>query len=330
MNILSHQLFKEGAKIILDDILLSIQYKSIPKPVLIAGVNNESINSIVKTTAKNLLCNNEICDQSSKCNVCSQIESENYPDFHIINNQLENNIKSEEIQESIISKSYTTSTNNNGKVFSILNAHTMTSQAMNNLLKLFEEPFPGNVYVLGTNNIIEIPKTILSRCEIFTIPSLSYENFIYICTKKFQIDDVNFLKEIWFFTRGEILLSESMLNDHNKFEEYKSEIKKFFNFISCPIYKKIELSDYYLDVFKNNFSKFLYISEITKYIIRDLIIYRQTNHSDNNLLPFYVKTLEDKDNSKCVDIIKALDEVSNYYYKNVNTTLVIDNLIYSL
>ena len=49
---------------------------------------------------------------------------------------LENNIKSEEIQVSIISKSYTTSTNNNGKVFSILNAHTMTSQAMNNLLKL--------------------------------------------------------------------------------------------------------------------------------------------------------------------------------------------------
>ena len=61
-----------------------------------------------------------------------------------------------------------------------------------------------------------------------------------------------------------------------------------------------------------------------------MIIYRQTNHSDNNLLTFYVKTLEDKDNSKCVDIIKALDEVSNYYYKNVNTTLVIDNLIYSL
>ena len=50
---------KEGAKIILDEILLSIQYKSIPKPVLIAGVNNESINAIVKTTAKNLLCKNE-------------------------------------------------------------------------------------------------------------------------------------------------------------------------------------------------------------------------------------------------------------------------------
>ena len=330
MNILSCQLFNEGAKNILDDILLSIQYKSIPKPVVIAGVNSESINAVVKTTAKNLLCNKQICDHLSKCNVCLQIESESYPDFHIIDNDLGNNIKSEKIQESIIAKSYTTSTNNNGKVFAILNAHTMTSQAMNNLLKLFEEPFPGNVYVLGTNNISRIPKTILSRCEIFTIPSLSYENFIDICTKKFQIDDLNFVNEIWFFTRGEILLSESMLNDPEKFEEYKSEIKNFFNFISCPVYKKIELSDYYLDVFKNDFSKFLYVSEITKYIIRDLILYRKTNHSDNNLLTFYAKTLADKDDSKCLDIIKTLDEVSNYYYKNVNTTLLIDNLIYSL
>tara|TARA_B100000686_G_scaffold350523_1_gene446749 strand:- start:884 stop:1876 length:993 start_codon:yes stop_codon:yes gene_type:complete len=330
LNILSHQLFNEGAKIILDDILLSIQYKSIPKPVLIVGVNNQSINTVVKTTAKNLLCKNEICDHSIKCNVCSRIESEIYPDFHIIDNELENNIKSEEIQESVITKSYTTSTNNNGKVFSILNAHTMTSQAMNNLLKLFEEPFPGNVYVLGTNNINKIPKTILSRCEIFTIPSLSYENFINICTKKFYIDDIKFLNEIWFFTRGEILLSELLLNDSIKFEEYKSEVKQFFKFISYPVYKKIELSDYYLDVFKNNFSKFLYILEITKYIIRDLIIYRQTNRADNNLLTFYLKILADKDDSKCIDIIKTLDEVSNYYYKNVNTTLVIDNLIYSL
>ncbi|MEW6237809.1 MAG: AAA family ATPase [Candidatus Omnitrophota bacterium] len=51
------------------------------------------------------------------------------------------------------------------KIFIFNDAHRMTTEAANSLLKILEEPFPHNLFLLLTNNVFRILPTILSRCQ---------------------------------------------------------------------------------------------------------------------------------------------------------------------
>lgn len=51
------------------------------------------------------------------------------------------------------------------KVIIIDNAHLMTAEAANSLLKTLEEPAENTVFILVTANVQQLPVTILSRCQ---------------------------------------------------------------------------------------------------------------------------------------------------------------------
>ena len=114
---------------------------------------------------------------------------------------------------------------------------------------------PGNVYLLTTNNVNKIPKTIISRCEVYRIPILSKDNFVNLCNTEIGFSDSESISKIWFVARGKLNLSNLMINDISLTDEYLSEINKFVNFVSHPLNNKIQSSDYYLDMLKNDYSK---------------------------------------------------------------------------
>jgi DNA polymerase-3 subunit gamma/tau len=61
------------------------------------------------------------------------------------------------------------------KVFIIDEAHQITSEAFNALLKTIEEPPPWVVFVLCTTEAHKIPATISSRCQHFSFRSVGFE-----------------------------------------------------------------------------------------------------------------------------------------------------------
>jgi len=62
------------------------------------------------------------------------------------------------------------------KVFIVDEAHQITSEAFNALLKTIEEPPPWVVFVLCTTEAHKIPATIASRCQHFSFRSVSFED----------------------------------------------------------------------------------------------------------------------------------------------------------
>lgn len=60
------------------------------------------------------------------------------------------------------------------KVYILDEAHMLTREAWNALLKTLEEPPPHSIFIFATTEIEKIPETILSRCAVyqFTKPSL--------------------------------------------------------------------------------------------------------------------------------------------------------------
>jgi DNA polymerase-3 subunit gamma/tau len=74
------------------------------------------------------------------------------------------------------------------KVFIVDEAHQITSEAFNALLKTIEEPPEWVVFVLCTTEAHKIPATIASRCQHFSFRSVDFEDLMarmaWICTQE--------------------------------------------------------------------------------------------------------------------------------------------------
>ena len=64
------------------------------------------------------------------------------------------------------------------KVFIIDEAHQITPEGFNALLKTLEEPPPHVVFILATTELHELPETILSRCQHFNFHSASFSELL--------------------------------------------------------------------------------------------------------------------------------------------------------
>src|SRR3954469_24730321 len=74
------------------------------------------------------------------------------------------------------------------KVFIVDEAHQITSEAFNALLKTIEEPPSWVVFILATTEAHKIPATIASRCQHFSFRSVDFEALIarmdWICKQE--------------------------------------------------------------------------------------------------------------------------------------------------
>lgn len=62
------------------------------------------------------------------------------------------------------------------KVFIMHNAHTMTPQAQNALLKTLEEPLGSSIAVLLSDNLKKLLPTVISRCQVFDFSEVVESN----------------------------------------------------------------------------------------------------------------------------------------------------------
>lgn len=119
--------------------------------------------------AQSLFCHvpkgNEPC---LDCLECIRIQNRNHPDVHWIEPEGAS-IKIEQVRNLQKEFSYR-GVETNKKVYIIDQIESMTTQAANSLLKFLEEPHPGTVALLLTEQRQRILPTILSRCQMLKFP----------------------------------------------------------------------------------------------------------------------------------------------------------------
>lgn len=89
---------------------------------------------------------------------------------------------------------YRSSLSANGRVVWIKDAHKMAAPSFNALLKVLEEPPQGVVFILTTGDAAALPETILSRCTLYSLQSVSYnecEAALENCLKEQHLTDKN-------------------------------------------------------------------------------------------------------------------------------------------
>tara|TARA_B100001179_G_scaffold102602_1_gene72914 strand:+ start:176 stop:1186 length:1011 start_codon:yes stop_codon:yes gene_type:complete len=318
---------------LLENILINLSYNYSAKPLIIVGTRYDGVYELLRIIASFYLCSEQCLVNNSYCKNCSIIIDNKYPDFHLIssNNLISYNysIKSETVEDYIIKNSYLSSVNSEGKVLAVEDANFMTKQASNALLKLFEESLTQKLFILTTSDIKKIPNTIVSRCEVYNLLNFSYSKFIDITSSNKNLDK-ELIDKIWFVSRGKIWLTLLLLDDTDLLIKFEVEVHEFIDFIFSPMSFKLSNSEKYLNLLKEDYLYFNYLIEISIEIIKDAILNKNINDKSNLITIYDNKNMLNLNNNILLRTIHNLSSIDFYLKSNINPSIVIDNLIFSL
>ena len=318
---------------LLENILINLSYNYSVKPLIIVGTRYDGVYELLRIIASFYLCSEKCLVNNSYCKNCTIIIDNKYSDFHLIssNDSISYNysIKSETVEDYIIKHSYLSSVNSEGKVLAVQDANFMTKQASNALLKLFEESLTQKLFILTTPDIKKIPNTIVSRCEVYNLLNFPYSKFIDITSSNKDLDK-ELIDKIWFVSRGKIWLTLLLLDDIDLLIKFDVEVKEFIDFIFSPMFFKLSNSEKYLNLLKEDYLYFNYLIEISIEIIKDAILNKNINEKSNLITIYDNKNMLNLNNHILLRTIHNLSSIDFYLKSNINPSIVIDNLIFSL
>ncbi len=124
---------------------------------------------LAKAFAKAVLCKNKPGKGCLECQTCRKIDGDNYEDLHFVEIGGPS-LRDREISELLVNLK-TKPIGGDRNIALIDRADTMTVFAQNRLLKILEEPNPGTIIILLSENAERLVSTIRSRCVLVAFES---------------------------------------------------------------------------------------------------------------------------------------------------------------
>ena len=281
----------EEIKIFLDNL---IKTNNVVHSYMFIGPDGIGKVLFAKEFAKMILCqdSNKACNH---CSSCIKFNSDNHPDFMIINSEDGKSIKINQIrflQERISEKPIVS----NRKVYIINDSDLMTVEAQNCLLKTLEEPPEFAVIILVLSNENKCLSTIKSRCTKIAFQKLRNSDL----TQYANENNLEVNSSLLSASDGSI---SKLLNLQNSLEAYK-QLDNIINAFS---------KDNIVDIWNN--ADILYKSKDN---INTLLEYLNT---------VFLERLKSTKESKYIQSIKIIENTKNKLSSNANYDMCIDNLL---
>ncbi|MFT8872673.1 MAG: DNA polymerase III subunit delta' [Sporolactobacillus sp.] len=167
----------EQQKIVVQTLLHALVRKKLAHAYLFEGPMGTGKRETAILLAQALLCEAKEAEQPcGKCRNCRRVASGNHPDVIRISAETAA-IKKEQI--TLLMKEFAYhSAESPFKIFIIEEAEKLTKQAENSLLKFIEDPQPGVLALLTTDQINQILDTVRSRCQVLTFKPLLDEQTV--------------------------------------------------------------------------------------------------------------------------------------------------------
>lgn len=178
-----------GNKNITERMSRAIKNRNISHAYLLEGDSTTDKIGLAENFAKAILCENtgegDCCEF---CASCRKVNHGNHEDIIYIKAE-GNSIKDESIEE-LQSKIKNKPFAGDRTVVILQDADTMTLRAQNRLLKTLEEPAPGTVLILLSENAENLTETIRSRCIVYKLNPVEIPDYTDIINGAIQIFDM--------------------------------------------------------------------------------------------------------------------------------------------
>lgn len=177
-----------GNEQVIEKIKYSIKNDKVSHAYILSGGKGTGKKLIANVFAKALNCENSNFP-CGICSSCKSFETGNNPDILYIKADKAKSIGVLDIREKIIKNVEIKQFKYKYKIFIIENADQMTVQAQNAFLKTLEEPPKYAVFFLLARNEKKFLPTVLSRCSVLKIRSLSTDAVSKYIKNKFNLDN---------------------------------------------------------------------------------------------------------------------------------------------
>ncbi len=138
---------------------------------LFSGTRGVGKTTIARIFAKALNCEKAPCaEPCNECASCRRITAGGHPDVIEMDGASNNTVDDARALRETVGFA---PMEGRYKIFIIDEAHMLTRNAFNALLKTLEEPPPHVVFIFATTEIFRFPATILSRCQVFSFRHLT-------------------------------------------------------------------------------------------------------------------------------------------------------------
>lgn len=288
-----HIIGNEQIKNILQE---SIKRNKTSHSYLFVGIEGIGKKIVAKEFAKMLLCLEEN-KQESNCKSCIEFDSNNHPDFLLLEPE-GNVIKIEQIrqlQKRIQEKPIIS----HKKVYIINDADKMTKEAQNCLLKTLEEPPEFSTIILIGINENAFLSTIKSRCMILHFKKIEDEKIKQYLSNQLEENNI---------TENMLKMFQGSIGKAIKLKDKQELYNKIENIIENLNKKDL------IDV--SNSAEIIYQS---KEEIMEILEYM-------NVLLFE----KAKTNAKWIKGISIVEETKKRLQQNANYDMCIDNLLFNM
>lgn len=137
--------------------------KPLPHAYLFVGSKGTGKTSTARIFAKSINCEGGSINPCNHCKNCLSIDTSSNPDVFELDAASNRGIN--EVKDLIKEASFSPMSGYY-RVFIIDEAHMITTDGFNALLKTLEEPPSTVIFILATTNLEKVPKTIASRCYL--------------------------------------------------------------------------------------------------------------------------------------------------------------------
>ncbi len=206
----------------------AVQSSRVAHAYLFCGPRGTGKTSTARILAKSINClSKESCNSDNPCHICRSIDEGSALD--LIEIDAASNRGIDDIRD-LRDKARYAPNEASHKVYIIDEAHMLTDQAFNALLKTLEEPPDQVIFILATTESHKIPATILSRCQRFDFVRITSEIICERLSKICSIEgfdvEVEALKLIAHLSGGALrdainILEQSVISDEPPISEAK-------------------------------------------------------------------------------------------------------------
>ncbi len=308
----------------LNELELDLKADRLSHSYLFVGPDKVGKFLVAKTLAGILQCPNNYC---RRCPICKQIEK----GVHLDTVQMRDNgasIKISEVRELITNLNM--SSQSNYRIALLDNIGRMTPDAANCFLKTLEEPPRKTLFLMTATNVHGLLPTIVSRSRVMKFPAISDKKLrsqIANAQVSLGIDSTpGMIERACMLSLGRPGKAIELLRDKDVLSEYLrfyNDIRSFFR--DKDLTKRFmyvqSLTD--KDVDKRERDAFL---EIFLHIARSLLDAKINSVNDENEdFPEIIRFSKDD----FLNLIHKIEETRYLMVRNVNTKLVLENLMLS-